>query len=365
MSCVVQQSPQNLPAIYNGEKMVAYGIITVKGSPMDQDITGRAVLKGNILGKKIEYSVPFTLNAVSTSPPSLPTVHHLAAKALIKDWQDQDKNKEEIVKLSIESSVISSHTAFIAVDEETNEPVAGAMKTWGITARFMQTIGLRRHKQTARRSTGGKAPRRHLMPERNVQGAGTKKKAAVKKKAAPRKSIAVPKKYTADSAPFAARSQSYSRSRSRSHSSSPRCRLSRSRSRDGRHSRSHSRDRRRSRSHSRSRRRSRSPVPKSRSSTVDLYGIIAGQQANGSWSLNTAMACIQAAIKDDCPIECEGIVATVWATILILTLLRKKYSSQQDEWELIAMKAESWIKKQALPSGVTVQDLYTAAERAS
>ena len=79
------------------------------------------------------------------------------------------------------------------------------------------------------------------------------------------------------------------------------------------------------------------------------------------------MACIQgksmAAIRGDCPIECKGIAAAVWATVLILTLLRKKYSSQQDEWELIAMKAESWVKKQALPSGVTMQDLYSAAKQ--
>ena len=324
-SYVVQQSPQNLPAIYNGEKVVVYGIITAKGSPVDQEITGRAVLKGNILGKKIEYSIPFTFNAVSTSPPSLPTIHHLAAKALIKDWQDQDRNKEEIIKLSIESSVLSSHTAFIVVDETSNQPVASAMKTWDITAPFIQTFGCgmpRRRKQTARRSTGGKAPRRHLTSSRNVQGASLKKKAAAKKKAAPRKSIALPKRHTADSAP----------------------------------------------SPSRSRARSRSPITKSRSSkssTIDLYGIIAGQQANGSWSLNTAMACIQgkmAVTMGDCPIECKGIVATVWATVLILTLLRKKYSSQQDEWELVAMKAESWVKKQALPSGITIQDFYTAAE---
>ena len=190
---MVQQSPQTLPPIYNGEKMVVYGIITAEGSPVDQDITGKAVLRGNILGKKIEHSVPFTFNSVSTSSPSLPTIHHLAAKALIKDWQDQDKNKEDIVKLSIESSVISSHTAFIAVDEESNEPVAGAMKTWDVTAPFMyfpriQTTGhgmprKRRCRQTARRSTGGKAPRRHLSP----QEASPKKKAAVKKKVAPRK----------------------------------------------------------------------------------------------------------------------------------------------------------------------------------
>ena len=133
---MAQQSPRNLPPIYNGEKMVVYGVITTKESPKDHEVSGKAVFKGTILGKKIEHSIPFTFNPVNASSPSLPTIHHLAAKALITDWQDQDKNKKEIVKLSIESSVISSHTAFIAVDEENSEPITGAVKVWDIQARL-------------------------------------------------------------------------------------------------------------------------------------------------------------------------------------------------------------------------------------
>ena len=131
---VVQQSPHNLPPVYRGEKMVVYGIMTPMRPSADNEITGKAILRGEILGKKMEHSVAFTFNPVSSSRVSLPTIHHLAAKALIKDWQDEEKSKEEIVKLSVESSVISSHTAFIAVDEENSEPVAGAMKTWDVQA---------------------------------------------------------------------------------------------------------------------------------------------------------------------------------------------------------------------------------------
>jgi len=47
----------------------------------------------------------------------------------------------------------------------------------------------------------------------------------------------------------------------------------------------------------------------------------------------------------------------------VLSLLRVKYSSQQEEWELVAMKAESWVKRQTLPAGVCLEDLYKAAER--
>ena len=313
--------------------MVVYGVITTKGSPRDQEVTGKAVLKGHILGKKIEHSIPITFNpAVTSSPASLPTIHHLAAKALIKDWQDQDKNKEEIVKLSVESSVISSHTTFIAVDEENSEPVAGAMKTWDATAPYMYfPWGV----------TGGGQGRGATAvtyrSRRSVKGAVHKKKAIPKKKAAPRKKTALPRKYKVvkdKSASLVSHSQSHLQSQSRS--------------------------------------RSRSPIAKSRSSmslTIDLNEIITAQQANGSWTLDTAVACMQGksltVIKSNCPIECEGVVAAVWATVLILTLLRKKYSSQQDEWELIAMKAESWMKKQALPTRVTIQDLYTAAIKLS
>ena len=60
--------------------MVVCGVMTAKGLPVDQDVTGNAVLKGKILGKKIEHSIPFTFNPVSGSSPSLPTIHHLAAK---------------------------------------------------------------------------------------------------------------------------------------------------------------------------------------------------------------------------------------------------------------------------------------------
>ena len=319
---VVQQSPQNLPPVYNGEKMVVYGVLSPKGTPQDKELSGKAILKGQIFGKKMEHSVPFSFNPVATRSPSLPAIHHLAAKALIKDWEDQGKNKEEIAKLSVDSSVISSHTAFIAVDEESSEPITGAMKTWDVHARY--------HAMSAFRGfRGGGA----AMAAR-CRSAPMKKKGVVKK--ASKNKSAVP----------------LSRSR--------KCEVAKEFDLEV------SRSRRRSRS------RSRSPVDISRlsvSSGNNLNTIIAAQQANGSWTLDTVTACMQGKseteIKDACPVEIKGTVAVIWATVLILTLLKKKYSSQQDEWELIAMKAESWVKKQAQSSGIAVKDFYTAAEQLS
>ena len=128
----VLQSPQKLPPIFNGEKVVVYGIVK-SNSDLKKRVDCTAVLKGNVLGKSQKHEVPFTLEPLET--PNLATAHHLAAKALIMDWENENKDKKSIVKLSVEASVISSHTAFIAVDEESSEAVAAAMKIYEITAK--------------------------------------------------------------------------------------------------------------------------------------------------------------------------------------------------------------------------------------
>ena len=282
--------------------MVFYGIITTKGSPVDQEITGGAVLKGNILGKKIEYSIPFIFNAVSTSPPSLPTIHHLAAKALIKDWQDQDKNKEEIVKLSIKSSVISSHTAFIAVDEGNSEPITGAMKVWDIQAH----LGYNVSRSSSVYSSNSSDDELNFDDDLEEEFQCDSDNEGISEISSKRKTeLNQMRGSTLVSEPLA------------------------------------------------------------HSATVQVLGsntlntVIIALQADGSWRFDSTLTKLvdkpQTVIEAACPSECKDIVATVWATVL-------KYSSQQDEWELIAMKAESWMKKQALPSGVTVQDFYKAAD---
>ena len=331
---VVQQSPQNLPPVYNGEKMVVYGILTPKGAPKDKVIMGKATLKGQILGKKLEHSIPFTFTPAASSHSSLPSIHHLAAKALIKDWQDQGKSKEEIVKLSVESSVISSHTAFIAVDEESSEPVTGAMKTWDVMAgyqyypRLMGRGGRAVGRARVCLAASSSAPR-FLGVKR-----GAKNKAVAKKKSAS------PTSRSRKACDVAVMKEEY---------------LPQHQSR---------------RSRSRSRSRSPSPVDTSKLPMAgsDLNSIITAQQANGSWTLATVLACLQKSeteVKSMCPVECKDTITAIWATVLILTLLKRKYSSQQDEWELIALKAESWVKKQPLAGGLTVKDLYSATEQLS
>ena len=315
---VVQQSPHNLPPVYRGEKMVVYGNMTPKRPPADNEITGETILRGKVLGKEVEHSVSFTFNPVSSSRVSLPTIHHLAAKALIKDWQDEEKSKEEIVKLSVESSVISSHTAFIAVDEENSEPVAGAMKTWDVLAGLDRSYSLCSSDNSSLSESDDDMGFGYFDAEsieESIEEEEEEQKVAmnfIRKKASNKRSFK--SVLLAASAPSPQPAAVFM-----------------------------------------------TPTPSS-----TLTAIITAQQADGSWKLDSTLtnfiAKSQKAIQDACPVKSDGLVAVVWATVLVLSLLKKKYSSQEEEWELIAMKAESWLKRQVLPSGVSIQDFYRAAK---
>ena len=135
----VLQAPSKIPPVFNGEKLVLYGWL--KGGA-GKSGPGCAVLRGKMLGSPVEHRVDFQLGVSSLSPTDIPVVHQLASKSLIQDWQDgnglsgkSDKEKKSaIIKLSVESSVVSSHTAYIAVDEDQDKPIEGAIKTWDLTA---------------------------------------------------------------------------------------------------------------------------------------------------------------------------------------------------------------------------------------
>ena len=298
-----------------------------------------------MLGAKQEHKIPFTLDS-SAAAPSLPVIHHLAAKALITDWETENKEKKSIVDLSIESSVISSHTAFIAIDEESSEPVSGAMKTYDVQAEsFMSQY------QSFGANFGGGG--RGGGPGGGIRSAGLMTKAARKSwsfglmkeakksqvshfvsRASPRARCAAPQlAQPMCGAPLPPPSNALMVERScPPPMSCP----------------------------------SASAGPLTNPSNT-LANLITAQQVNGSWALTSSFAQMLGKslleLETACPIEKKGDGATVWATILAVSLLRVKYSSQQDEWELIVMKAESWLKKQTLPPGSTVAKLFEAAQK--
>ena len=373
-ACNALQSPQNLPPLYAGEKLVVYGVLSNVTLPLK----GTATLKGQMGENKIDQVLSFEIE-LGAKKPSLPTIHHLAAKALIKDWQTSRKNKEDIVKLSIEGSVISSHTAFIAVDEESSESISGAMKTHDIQVASADR-GLQQQVASVQACMALNIDQVTARSERledlecrsealNSQAMSFQKKAKSKggfsfggffsglfgsknqDNAPPAPKAAAPvSRYARDDSMKELEYDDDSGSDLEEESAClednitvyapPQASAS----------------------------KMAPPPPKPATASFApsdaLTALINAQQANGSWVFNPSLAQHLGKplkeLEDACP---KDVMSVAWATVLVLTLLKKKFSGQQDEWELIAMKAESWLKKQSLPSGMSIEDLLKAAKQ--
>eukprot|EP00731_Ephydatia_muelleri_P029233 Em0020g877a len=360
----VTQAPSKAPVLFSGDKAVVYGIL--KGpSELMSPVDCTASLKGQILDQPLEYSIPFEVPGNSPSFP-IPIIHHLAAKALIKDWErDGENKKSEIVKLSIESSVVSSHTAFVAIDES-NQPVKGAMKTWDITAKEVESdISALISAPTSYALMSAptsyacrSAPTSSVCmsaPPKTKKGGGILSSlfssgSSSSQKEKKKKTAASPKqRATYEDLEYSAMECNSAisdcdsaapvrQSAMRSYALEEKCE-SMSASGSG---------------HTR-------PTGDSLSSLISL------QQADGSWKLDDVIAKVLSKslkeLSNACPVKCDGGVATVWATILCVVYLELKHPSQKDEWELIAMKAELWLDGQSLPAGADLNAMKAAAKK--
>ena len=335
--------------------MVAYAVIHSK-APLKASKC-KAVLKGKLLGAKQKFKVPFVLDS-SAAAPSLPVVHHLAAKALITDWETEEKEKKSIVDLSIESSVISSHTAFIAIDEESSEPVSGSMKTYDLQAEMCSSGSsgsyhgvlygcsevLEDFDDTILES--GAAPPPPLPSRaRNLRGmsndAESEEEDAIP---VPKPRNAAPKPRNAAKVDKSCEAELEYELESWSEGEGQERVLKQ-----------------------RMEKEAQQAASDEKAGLKNLTKLITAQQLDGSWELTSSFAQLIGKPLSDleaaCPIGREGVGAAVWATVLAVSLLRSRYSSQQDEWELIAMKAESWLKKQSLPPGTTLEKFFQDAQK--
>ena len=136
----VRHAPALVPPIFIGDRTIVYAILESSSEVAASGGQGTVTLEGELQGDTIKHTLELELRPPDVSmalPQTIPTIHHLAGKAFIKDLllQEGPRVKEEVVKLSCECSVISKHTAFIAIDEEQKEPVKGSLQTWDVVAR--------------------------------------------------------------------------------------------------------------------------------------------------------------------------------------------------------------------------------------
>ncbi|XP_051011664.1 von Willebrand factor A domain-containing protein 5A-like, partial [Acomys russatus] len=114
-------------ATFRGQRLIIYAQLT--GFMPQTESSGAVCLKYTLQGKSLENRVVFSLQPKANSSF---TIHRLAAKSLIqiKDLgpsKTSEREKEDVVNISIQSGVLSSFTAFIAINKELNQPVQGPL----------------------------------------------------------------------------------------------------------------------------------------------------------------------------------------------------------------------------------------------
>ncbi|XP_062949507.1 von Willebrand factor A domain-containing protein 5A [Cynocephalus volans] len=114
-------------ALFRGQRLIVYAQLT--GMMLPAEAAGEVSLQYTLQGKSFEDKVMFS---VKPKPDSNLTIHRLAAKSLLqaKDMGFREtpaSAKKEVLNISLESGVISSYTAFIAINKELNMPVQGPL----------------------------------------------------------------------------------------------------------------------------------------------------------------------------------------------------------------------------------------------
>ena len=331
--------PERIPPIFIGERTIVYGVLL--NSPVDMVPSGKkgsVTLKGKLLGEKIEHKMEFELPQQSAAQ-GIATIHHLAGKVLIKEAQRSDNvSKEDIVKLSSESGVISKHTAFIAIDEEQKEPVEGSLNTFDVIAIQPQMDYLCFGAMNSLSS----ALLDCEMGEDYDSDDECENCCASLNSEDMEECLQLSKNTQAlqdfDQEVFSSRSQS-------SGLPPPMAPMTLGSSLKG--------------PTSNKQEKSMSPpvpVPVSRKPS----DIISLQLANGSWKLSDKLAQLLGTttdhLKKACPITCDVNTESIWATVIVLAYLESKMADTRDEWELVAAKAKKWLKKQPTPAGARLED---------
>ncbi|XP_049989510.1 von Willebrand factor A domain-containing protein 5A-like [Alexandromys fortis] len=119
-ACIL--SPEQT-AICRGQRLIIYAQLT--GTMPQEESSGEVCFKYTFKGRSLENRVKFSLQPKTNASF---TIHRLAAKSLIqtKDLgfhETSERVKKDVASISIQSGVLSSFTAFLAINKELNQPV--------------------------------------------------------------------------------------------------------------------------------------------------------------------------------------------------------------------------------------------------
>ncbi|XP_061170035.1 von Willebrand factor A domain-containing protein 5A-like [Saccostrea echinata] len=283
--CSVINASEEVPPVFQGDKLILYGIIS---RDISKRFPGKSSMKlaGKAGDKNVEYNMDFTLSATSRSSnkdESCP-LHRLAAKTRLSEMEMNGADEHEIVVLSTAANVTSTQTAFVGVDKTSGDVISKCQDTEQLKEEMIS------HTISRKRKYGGNIKRKKAKCA-NFGGAvllPKKKKAASKAKQA-----------------YRACSPATSRCRKLLKSEDSDLALD---------------------------------------DTSKMIKLVENQRFDGSWQLNKTLSEILGLSLNK--IKSASVVkdVNVWATALAIAFLRKDWKEQKAEWEMIEEKALTWLR---------------------
>ena len=373
----VIQTPSKVPPVFSGDCLIIYGFL-----PHAKEVKGSASLNGYIGTETFGLSIDFDVKASESGRGK--AVHQLAIKSLITDVDSElaDKDivkkrlggtvksdKDLIVKLSTSANVICSHTSFVAIDEESEEPVTGSMELRHIpiaTARFFG-IGDRMAFNFA--ASAPFSPPPGPPPGPPPPGGGYYIRTDLVGGPPPPGGVGLslsgppPPSPTMGSTLGGGPPSPAEESLSFDGTPPPLVLRGLSKLRGAATALPPA---------------TRKAVGFSNQTEIGsgdsrpgnaFLTIVSLQQASGAWPLDFAVArLVSKSVKDLDALSPFGkgsstVCKSIWVTAIVLTWLEVTCASFKDEWELMANKATKWAKKQKLPKQTTWEDLMKAAQK--
>ncbi|XP_040277147.1 von Willebrand factor A domain-containing protein 5A-like isoform X4 [Bufo bufo] len=284
-------------AIFQGQRSIVYA--QLKGK-VETEAEGEVCLQYNFKDELLKNTIRFPLKVEKAERP---TIHRLAAKSLIselecgKDSRSED-GKKRILEVSLESGVISSLTAFVAVNKDTKTPVEGPPVRRDIPAPgFMH--GMMYSAPMSLMGSSGPLPLScRNMSQPRFGGGGLNFKSS----AAPKMMM----KKSANSGPVL-------EAEYMDMSPPP------------------------------------PPPPAQVQKIPPFVSLISLQNADGSWNLTPEFCSILGISEQDIINKKpdQNMDSSVWATVLAVIWLHASCLDQREEWELLEGKAISWLKAKA------------------
>ncbi|CAI5693944.1 unnamed protein product [Oreochromis niloticus] len=294
-------------AIFQGQRSLIYAQLTGQRSEAAE---GCVTVKYSLAGHPSENQLHFSLRPAEDTGL---TVHRLGARTLIRSLEMEEREsrgqqdgevKKKLVRLSVQSGVSSSFTAFIAVNKDNSRVIQGPLVRRNIPTPMTPRYGLALPAPPIRRSCSSlPIPDTYLEKRRNLCRGVTPRFGSalpappIRRIGSPMAMCSIPD--TSDSFcggfldDFA--------------------------------------------------------LPKQPPRDPFMH-LVSLQKASGSWLLDPGLATALGKTSQQVEkIKPRTANSEVWATILALVWLHAFKMDAKDEWEFLALKAASWIRAQNAP----------------